>query len=152
MALIEISTSYSASTQYHKSEYCGWEQWISIVHRFKLINQILSSKWVVSCTFIRVGRNAFSRRNAWVHIQCNLFTTWSFTYSVLTYLTHCPLGDFNEILSVICELILVIDDWNISWEMTLRLISPDLTNAKSTGNGLVSSGKNYSKSEVMTTS
>ena len=57
------------------------------------------------------------------------FTPWN-SYEICTRLTHWPLGYFNKILKIICELILVIDGCDISSEIALRWMSLDLSDDK----------------------
>ena len=47
-------------------------------------------------------------------------------------LTHWPLGNLNESMYLILQIIAVIDGWGISWELALRCMSLDLTDDKST--------------------
>ena len=56
-------------------------------------------------------------------------TPWN-SYEICTRLTHWPLGYFNKILKIICELILVIDGCDISSEIALRWMSLDLSDDK----------------------
>ena len=47
-------------------------------------------------------------------------------------LTHWTLGNLNEMLGTILQIISVIDGWGISCELALRWMSLDLTDDKST--------------------